>query len=344
MDKHEANDVDIRGGVRAAGPGEDATATGPYQVCPLMTPAQFEDLKLDIAERGVLTPIDVDEEGHILDGHHRIRACRELGNTTWPTFVRVGLSDVEKRTYARQVNTLRRHLTRAQLRDLIAGQLRDTPQWADARIARALGTTDKTVRATRRRLEATSEIPRLTTFEGADGKARPSTQPTRALFLPDGGDAAFDKFALLLKEAMALPPVEAPAFWIAHGIAAIPSVYEPFAGLSDAVVREWHLFTLFLVRQDGWSVDAAAHHVEWIAARLSTPVEWLSDDGAEWRRRVGMGHRSLDPAPWIAFVETHRDRTSADLTSELRSLNPSLGGQAPAVHPGRGTDRATTEG
>jgi hypothetical protein len=74
--------------------------------------------------------------------------------------------------YARQVNRLRRHLTRAQLRDVIAGQLRDTPQWADARIARALGTTDKTVRAPRRRLEATSEIPRLTTFEGEDGKAR----------------------------------------------------------------------------------------------------------------------------------------------------------------------------
>jgi len=39
---------------------------------------QYAALLHDIAERGVLTPIDLDEHGHILDGHHRIRACGEL--------------------------------------------------------------------------------------------------------------------------------------------------------------------------------------------------------------------------------------------------------------------------
>jgi len=36
-----------------------------------MTPAEFEALKADIAERGVVVPIDIDEDGEILDGHHR---------------------------------------------------------------------------------------------------------------------------------------------------------------------------------------------------------------------------------------------------------------------------------
>ena len=45
--------------------------TEKYQVMPSMPLEQFAALKADIAERGVLVPIDVDEHGHILDGHHR---------------------------------------------------------------------------------------------------------------------------------------------------------------------------------------------------------------------------------------------------------------------------------
>lgn len=307
-------------------------ATGPYQVCPGMTPAQFDDLKLDIAERGVLTPIDVDGEGRILDGHHRIRACRELGITTYPLFVRTGLcDDIEKRTYARKVNTLRRQLTRAQLRDLIAGQLRDTPQWADARIARALGTTDKTVRATRRRLEATSEIPRLTTFEGTDGKTRPSTQPTRAIFVPDGNALAWQDVVHLAQQAAALPLAEQRAFWTAHDVVVFTSeAADPFEGCSASEVRLWQLFTLFLVRECGYSVDGASYHVLWIVARFPTVAEWLGAPGAPWRRQVGM--RDV-PASciqrWETFAAARHHRSSDDLVSELRSLNPSLGGQAP---------------
>jgi ParB-like chromosome segregation protein Spo0J len=66
---------------------------GGYQVLPSMPPEQFAALKADIAERGVLTPMDVDEHGNILDGHHRLRACRELGLTEFPTVVRLGLTE-----------------------------------------------------------------------------------------------------------------------------------------------------------------------------------------------------------------------------------------------------------
>jgi ParB-like chromosome segregation protein Spo0J len=92
-----------------------------YQVLPSMAPEQFEALKADIEERGVLTPIDVDEDGHILDGHLRYRACVELGLTDFPTIVRPGLSEEDRRMFARKSNMLRRHLSREQVRLLIAG-------------------------------------------------------------------------------------------------------------------------------------------------------------------------------------------------------------------------------
>jgi ParB-like chromosome segregation protein Spo0J len=43
-----------------------------YQLLPEMAPEQFAALKEDIAKRGVLTPIDIDEHGNILDGYNRV--------------------------------------------------------------------------------------------------------------------------------------------------------------------------------------------------------------------------------------------------------------------------------
>ena len=71
-----------------------------------------------------MVPIDVDEQGQILDGHHRHRAWVELHkNEPPPIIVREGLSEQEKRAFARKNNILRRHLTREQVRRLIAEQL-----------------------------------------------------------------------------------------------------------------------------------------------------------------------------------------------------------------------------
>jgi|SRR5262249_15108470 len=73
---------------------------------PDMSPAEFE-AKADIVERGVVVPIDVDESGEILDGHHRYRAWAELHkNEPPPTIVRDGLSEAEKRAFARKNNIL----------------------------------------------------------------------------------------------------------------------------------------------------------------------------------------------------------------------------------------------
>ena len=79
-------------------------------------PEVFAALKADIAKRGVVTPIDIDEEGNILDGHNRYRAWRELHkNEAPPIIVREGLSEAEKTAFARRQNLLRRHLSRDQM-------------------------------------------------------------------------------------------------------------------------------------------------------------------------------------------------------------------------------------
>lgn len=44
-----------------------------------LPPHEFEELKNDIANRGVRTPIEITKDGIIVDGHQRVRACRELG-------------------------------------------------------------------------------------------------------------------------------------------------------------------------------------------------------------------------------------------------------------------------
>ena len=154
-----------------------------YQVLPDMTPEQFKALKKDIAERGVITPIDLDENGVILDGHHRIRACKELGITDYPTIVRLKLSENDKRIFARKSNMMRRHLNRQQIRELIIGQLKDTPEWANNRIALELGVDSKTVKSIRTQLESTSEIPKLNKLKGIDGKTRDNKKPS--VMLPD---------------------------------------------------------------------------------------------------------------------------------------------------------------
>jgi ParB-like chromosome segregation protein Spo0J len=165
-----------------------------YQLLPALPPEQFEALKADIAERGVIVPVIVDEFGIIIDGHNRARACRELGKNDYPVEVQTGLSEEEKRALSRKLNALRRHLSRDEVRQLIAEQVKETPTWSNARLAAGLGVDDKTVAAVREHLEATSEIPRLEKLTGADGKTRPRKLAKRPLTIDhdDDDDDDFD--------------------------------------------------------------------------------------------------------------------------------------------------------
>lgn len=149
---------------------------GRYQLLPQLSDAQYEALKSDIAENGVLVPVELDEDGNILDGFHRVKACKEL-EKDWPSITRFGLTEQEKRTHARRVNMNRRHLSAEQKREQIKAQLRDTPEWSNNRIAGALGVADMTVASARSAMEASGELPKLGSRQGADGKLRPSEMP-----------------------------------------------------------------------------------------------------------------------------------------------------------------------
>lgn len=77
---------------------------------PPLSDQEYEALKADIARRGVMVPVEVDAEtGAVLDGFHRMRACRELGIE--PPVVRRSFgTDQERQEHAIALNLVRRQL------------------------------------------------------------------------------------------------------------------------------------------------------------------------------------------------------------------------------------------
>ena len=144
-----------------------------YQVMPELTPEEYAELKADIAERGVMIPIEYDELGNVLDGYHRLKICEELGIKNYPRVIRAGMTEAEKLTHARKLNMARRHLTSEQKRGLISDQLKATPEQSDRQIAQVLGVSHPTVASKRKELEESGELEKFTSSIGADGKERP---------------------------------------------------------------------------------------------------------------------------------------------------------------------------
>jgi len=168
-----------------------------YQLLPDLTEEEFASLKADIAARGVMVPVELDETGAVLDGHHRVRACAELGITEYPRIIRPGMSEDEKRKHVLALNLDRRHLNQQQKRELVAKLLVATPDVSNRQIAEAAKVSHPTVAAVRDELEATGKIYQSDRTTGADGKDRPAKRPSvvvhtpkqaaRALELLDGG-------------------------------------------------------------------------------------------------------------------------------------------------------------
>lgn len=82
---------------------------GRYQVLPPLAPEARQALAEDIRRHGVLVAVEVDEEGNVLDGHHRVELAAELG-IDYPVVIRSGLSETERVEHALRLNLLRRHL------------------------------------------------------------------------------------------------------------------------------------------------------------------------------------------------------------------------------------------
>jgi site-specific DNA-methyltransferase (adenine-specific) len=169
-----------------------------YQVCRPLTPIEFAALKADIADHGVLIPIDVDENGAILDGHHRVQAWQELRAEgidipQYARLIRKGLSEEQKRNHARKLNLLRRQMTKDEREQLMVDMRQDGESYR--KIAEVVGVSAPTVMSTVKNL--TVEQPRQ--IVGKDGKrrdAKKSRKPkTKTLFDP-GNSAAIDATAI----------------------------------------------------------------------------------------------------------------------------------------------------
>ncbi|SRR6266496_4476832 len=216
-----------------------------------------------------------------------------------PTIVRAGLSDEEKRAFARKNNIIRRHLTREQVRRIIAEQLKETPNWADNRIAGEIGVDSKTVGTVRGELEATSEIPKLNRLVGADGKERPAKRPRtpRVMQTDDDKHVDRDRFRAItgFKESDldAHPEMKALLFDIDVSKSSFGGfINDDRPAPPESWIREWAHFAEFLIEYCHFNPDGACAHAEWVAGRFDTADEWLGDEGDKMRRIWSM--RVLD--------------------------------------------------
>jgi phage N-6-adenine-methyltransferase len=158
---------------------ERSRGTAPYQLFPNLTADEMDALAADIKARGVQVPVEVDEDGHILDGHHRVMIADSLG-VDYPKVVRAGWTEPEKLAQVVALNAHRRHLTTVERREVIA-KLR--AQGASTRsIAKAVGVGKSTV------AREVSPVPFGTPdrIAGADGKSYPAPAP-REQWSPGAG-------------------------------------------------------------------------------------------------------------------------------------------------------------
>jgi hypothetical protein len=95
-------------------------------VFPMMSDAELAKLADDIKANGLRQPITLDEEGRILDGRHRYRACKMAG--VEPHFEDFAGGD--PLTFVVSLNVNRRHMNESQ-RAMVAGRLANLPRGAN---------------------------------------------------------------------------------------------------------------------------------------------------------------------------------------------------------------------
>ncbi len=88
------------------------------QLVPPLTLIEYTTLKQSIMENnGNTIPIIVTEEGIIIDGHHRFKACKELGIAP-KIVIKEFAEDLEVKEFIITINLYRRHLNQFQISEL----------------------------------------------------------------------------------------------------------------------------------------------------------------------------------------------------------------------------------
>ena len=155
-----------------------------YQLLPDLSEEEYAGLKASIAARGVMVPVELDEDGNVLDGYNRVRAWGELRAEgidvpDYPTVTRAGMDDHQKTIHILALNLARRHLTAEQRAELHV-RLRQRGM-SYRTIAEQTKVDVSTVHADVQKAGVGNPTPaQPPRVAGADGKSYPAAQPRRA--------------------------------------------------------------------------------------------------------------------------------------------------------------------
>jgi len=147
----------------------------PFRIFPRATLTERQDLCASIEAVGLKNSIVLDADHHVIDGHERRDICEELGIDWYKgADVRDGLSEIEKKALAIELNMWRRplHLTRPQRNTLIEIYLIAHPELSDEKISELFGVDRSTVNRRRKKLVQTHKLPKVETTIGTDGVKR----------------------------------------------------------------------------------------------------------------------------------------------------------------------------
>ena len=159
-----------------------------YQIMPSMTDEERAQLKADIREKGIIVPLEFDEEGHIIDGHHRFELFAELieEGVDLPMFDKITRkfeSEQAKIAYVLSLNLKRRHLSAEQRQQLVVKLRRPPYGYTMSKIAALLSISIATVSRDIDDLSDAekAELKALTTT-GADGRQYTANYAARAFY------------------------------------------------------------------------------------------------------------------------------------------------------------------
>lgn len=98
---------------------------------PEPTPAEYDRLKKDISEHGVRIAVVMTDDGRILDGRSRVKACTELG-IKCPTRTATPDEMLDPMAASKSLNAHRRHLSADQIDQLLATYIMDNAHKVEA--------------------------------------------------------------------------------------------------------------------------------------------------------------------------------------------------------------------
>jgi len=144
----------------------------PYQVMPEFDPDEFQRLKKGIKEHGIEYPIIVDTDGNIVDGHHRVKAWKELGRdpSDIPRRV-VDEPDGEQYHRAYRVNLNRRDVDKEEIvKDYLLEHQTRVKEDTLREIALDIGVGKSTVNRAKQDLEDDGKLSHLGQFSTEEKK------------------------------------------------------------------------------------------------------------------------------------------------------------------------------